>query len=177
MYLDAGHAGWLGWPANLTPAAQLFSQLYTSANHPEFLRGLATNVANFNALNAVSPDSITQGNPNYDEMHYINVSFLLLVFMLLPTSYYFVRPLLPHLKVPASPLTSLLIKVDPAYRISGSSGVTGATLKVLASVLILPPALVPASLIRSFGSSPVVNVMAPPTPLPLALTRIVLFRK
>ncbi|KAL9715274.1 Beta-glucosidase cel3A [Leucoagaricus gongylophorus] len=72
MYLDAGHAGWLGWPANLTPAAQLFSQLYTSADRPEFLRGLATNVANYNAINAVSPDPITQGNSNYDEMHYIN---------------------------------------------------------------------------------------------------------
>ncbi|KXN92187.1 Exoglucanase 3 [Leucoagaricus sp. SymC.cos] len=72
MYLDAGHAGWLGWPANLTPAAQLFSQLYNDAGKPQFLRGLATNVANYNALNAASPDPITQGNSNYDETHYIN---------------------------------------------------------------------------------------------------------
>jgi len=151
MYLDAGHAGWLGWPANLTPAAQLFSQLYASASQPEFLRGLATNVANYNALNAASPDPITQGNPNYDEMHYINVNFLLLVFMLLPTSYCFVRPLLPHFLAPASLLTSLLIKVDLAHRILGNSGVTGATLKVLALVPILQPALVPTSLILSFG--------------------------
>jgi len=177
MYLDAGHAGWLGWPANLTPAAQLFSQLYASASRPEFLRGLATNVANFNALNAASPDPITQGNSNYDEMHYINVNLLFLVFMLEATSYYFVRPLLPYLQAPASPLTSLLIKVDLAYRILGNSGVTGATLKVLALVPILPPALVPVSLIQLFGSSPVVNVMVPPTPLPLALIHIALFRK
>ncbi|TFK38683.1 cellobiohydrolase II-I [Crucibulum laeve] len=72
MYLDAGHAGWLGWPANLTPAAQLFAQLYKDAGSPQFVRGLATNVANFNALSASSPDPITQGNSNYDEIHYIN---------------------------------------------------------------------------------------------------------
>ncbi|KAF9566315.1 cellobiohydrolase II [Agrocybe pediades] len=72
MYLDAGHAGWLGWPANLTPAAQLFSNLYKSAGSPQFVRGLATNVANYNALSAATPDKVTQGNPNYDEIHYIN---------------------------------------------------------------------------------------------------------
>ncbi|KAG5654138.1 Beta-glucosidase cel3A [Sphagnurus paluster] len=72
MYLDAGHAGWLGWSANLTPAAQLFSQLYKDAGSPAYLRGLATNVANYNALSAGSPDPITQGNSNYDEIHYIN---------------------------------------------------------------------------------------------------------
>ncbi|KAF9024347.1 cellulase CEL6B [Hymenopellis radicata] len=64
MYLDAGHAGWLGWPANLAPAAQLFNQLYVSAGSPQFVRGLATDCA--------SPDPITQGDPNYDEIHYIN---------------------------------------------------------------------------------------------------------
>lgn len=55
MYLDAGHAGWLGWPANLTPAAQLFAQLYKDAGSPPFVRGLATNVANYNALCKISP--------------------------------------------------------------------------------------------------------------------------
>ncbi|THV07801.1 cellulase CEL6B [Dendrothele bispora CBS 962.96] len=71
QYLDAGHAGWLGWPANLSPAAQLFNNLYTAAGSPKFVRGLATNVANYNALRAASPDPITQGNNNYDEIHYI----------------------------------------------------------------------------------------------------------
>ncbi|KAI0782761.1 cellobiohydrolase II [Abortiporus biennis] len=71
-YMDAGHAGWLGWPANLTPAAQLFAQVYKNAGSSPFIKGLATNVANYNALSAASPDPITQGNPNYDEIHYIN---------------------------------------------------------------------------------------------------------
>jgi len=71
MYLDAGHAGWLGWPANLQPAANLFTSLYKNAGSPANVRGLATNVANFNALSAASPDPITSGNPNFDEIHYI----------------------------------------------------------------------------------------------------------
>ncbi|KAJ3541305.1 hypothetical protein NM688_g6105 [Phlebia brevispora] len=42
MYIDAGHAGWLGWPANLSPAAQLFSQVWSNAGKSPFIRGLAT---------------------------------------------------------------------------------------------------------------------------------------
>ncbi|KAI0093900.1 cellobiohydrolase II [Irpex rosettiformis] len=71
-YMDAGHAGWLGWPANLTPAAQLFAKVYSDAGKSPFIKGLATNVANYNALSAATPDPITQGDPNYDEIHYIN---------------------------------------------------------------------------------------------------------
>lgn len=72
MYMDAGHAGWLGWPANLTPAAQLFAKVFSDAGKSPFIKGLATNVANYNALSAATPDPITQGNANYDEIHYIN---------------------------------------------------------------------------------------------------------
>ncbi|KAI1350192.1 1, 4-beta cellobiohydrolase [Xylaria sp. FL0043] len=73
MYLDAGHAGWLGWPANLSPAAQLFSQVYSDAGKPAALRGLATNVANYNAwqISGACP-SYTQGNSVCDESSYIN---------------------------------------------------------------------------------------------------------
>ena len=42
MYLDAGHAGWLGWPANLTPSAELFARVFRDAGSPPQLRGLAT---------------------------------------------------------------------------------------------------------------------------------------
>lgn len=73
MYIDAGHAGWLGWPANLSPAAQLFTQVWTNAGKSPFIKGLATDVANYNALSVTTPDPITQGNPNYDELLYINV--------------------------------------------------------------------------------------------------------
>lgn len=74
MYLDAGHAGWLGWDANLGPAATLFAQIYKAGGSSPQVKGLATNVANYNALNAATPDPITSGDKNYDEQHYVNVS-------------------------------------------------------------------------------------------------------
>lgn len=42
QYMDAGHAGWLGWPANIQPAATLFAEMFKSANSSPFVRGLAT---------------------------------------------------------------------------------------------------------------------------------------
>ncbi|KAL2175913.1 glycoside hydrolase family 6 protein [Thermothelomyces heterothallicus CBS 202.75] len=71
MYLDAGHAGWLGWPANIQPAADLFAGIYNDAGKPAAVRGLATNVANYNAWSIASAPSYTSPNPNYDEKHYI----------------------------------------------------------------------------------------------------------
>ncbi|KAF9869865.1 hypothetical protein CkaCkLH20_12664 [Colletotrichum karsti] len=71
MYLDGGHAGWLGWQANLSPAAQMYAKVFKDAGSPKALRGLVTNVANYNAWSVSSPAPYTQGNSNYDEKHYI----------------------------------------------------------------------------------------------------------
>jgi cellulose 1,4-beta-cellobiosidase len=67
-----GHAGWLGWPANLSPAAQLYAQVYNNASQPASLRGLATNVANYNGWSLSSCPSYTSGDSNCDEKKYIN---------------------------------------------------------------------------------------------------------
>jgi cellulose 1,4-beta-cellobiosidase len=72
MYLDAGHAGWLGWPANLSPAAELFAEVYKNASSPASLRGLATNVANYNAWSISTAPLYTAGDSNYDEQLYVN---------------------------------------------------------------------------------------------------------
>ncbi|EMR88865.1 putative cellobiohydrolase ii protein [Botrytis cinerea BcDW1] len=72
MYLDAGHAGWLGWPANIGPAAQLFGQIYKAAGSPAAVRGLATNVANYNAWTSTTCPSYTSGDSNCNEKLYIN---------------------------------------------------------------------------------------------------------
>lgn len=72
MYLDAGHAGWLGWPANQDPAAQLFANVYKNASSPRAVRGLATNVANYNGWNITTAPSYTQGNAVYNEKLYIH---------------------------------------------------------------------------------------------------------
>ncbi|TID22342.1 exoglucanase 2 [Venturia nashicola] len=49
MYLDGAHVGWLAWPANLDPAADYFGLIYDKAGKPSKVRGLVTNVANYNA--------------------------------------------------------------------------------------------------------------------------------
>lgn len=72
MYMDAGHAGWLGWSANIQPAANLFSEIYNSAGKPASVRGLATNVANYNAWSVTTCASYTQGDANCDEKRYVN---------------------------------------------------------------------------------------------------------
>lgn len=70
--MDAGHGGWLGWPANIGPAATLFSSIYQAAGSPSQVRGLATNVANYNAWSIGTCPSYTQGDSNCDEQKYIN---------------------------------------------------------------------------------------------------------
>ncbi|KAF1985799.1 glycoside hydrolase family 6 protein [Aulographum hederae CBS 113979] len=72
MYLDAGHAGWLGWPANLQPAADIYAKVYKDAGSPKAVRGLATNVANYNAFEAATCPSYAESNQNCDEKKYIN---------------------------------------------------------------------------------------------------------
>lgn len=72
MYLDAAHAGWLGWPANLQPAADLFASVYKNASSRKAVRSLATNVANYNAWSIDTCPSYIGGNPNCDESKYVN---------------------------------------------------------------------------------------------------------
>lgn len=42
MYMDGGHGGWLGWPANIGPAATLYTQMWTQAGKPSQLRGVCS---------------------------------------------------------------------------------------------------------------------------------------
>lgn len=71
MYLDGGHAGWLGWDANIGPAAKLYARVYKSAGSPRGVRGIVTNVSNYNAYKSTTCASYTQGNKNCDEDKFI----------------------------------------------------------------------------------------------------------
>jgi cellulose 1,4-beta-cellobiosidase len=72
MYLDGGHGGWLGWSANIDPAATMYAQVFKDAGSPSQLRGLAVNVANYNAWTIGTCPSYTQPNTNCDEKRYVN---------------------------------------------------------------------------------------------------------
>lgn len=71
MYLDAGHSGWLGWPDNIGPAAELYAGVVEEAGSPPSVRGLALNVANYNAWTLESPPPYVETNPNYDEKKFV----------------------------------------------------------------------------------------------------------
>lgn len=71
MYLDAGHGGWLGWPAMaLQPTYS--NGLYVDAGKPAAVRGLATNFSNYNGWSVSTCASYTTPNANCDEKRYIN---------------------------------------------------------------------------------------------------------
>lgn len=71
MYMDGGHAGWLGWDANIGPAAQLFAEVYKAAGSPRGVRGIVTNVSNYNAYRIGTCPAITSPNANCDEERFI----------------------------------------------------------------------------------------------------------
>ncbi|CUA71458.1 hypothetical protein RSOLAG22IIIB_09573 [Rhizoctonia solani] len=68
IYLDGGHGGWLGWPANLAPTAAVLGEILNNAkthNANATVRGLGTNVSNYNGLG-------NQEQQGRDELKYIN---------------------------------------------------------------------------------------------------------
>jgi cellulose 1,4-beta-cellobiosidase len=71
MYLDAAHAGWLGWSTNTTKIATIFKDVLTAAGGVNKVRGFATNVANYNVLHEVPELFDYQGNPCHDELTYV----------------------------------------------------------------------------------------------------------
>ncbi|RPA92596.1 cellulase [Choiromyces venosus 120613-1] len=63
-YIDASHGGWLGWDDNLLPSAKLFAKVLelasgNSTTKPK-VRGLATNVSNYNAYIANPRENFTE---------------------------------------------------------------------------------------------------------------------
>lgn len=71
LYLDAAHAGWLGWNGNRTKIAQIFKDVLTRAGGADKIRGFATNVSIFNTLSAAEGKKLGPANPCPDELSYI----------------------------------------------------------------------------------------------------------
>lgn len=71
LYIDAAHAGWLGWPDNTAKIATIFDQVLTAAGGADKIRGFATNVANYTVLDAATELFDYQGNPCHDEATYV----------------------------------------------------------------------------------------------------------
>jgi cellulose 1,4-beta-cellobiosidase len=70
LYLDAAHAGWLGWDGNRTKMARVFADVFALAGGEGNVRGFATNVSNYNSLDGREGTQIEPSDPCPDELSY-----------------------------------------------------------------------------------------------------------
>ncbi|KAI6357808.1 hypothetical protein MCOR25_007559 [Pyricularia grisea] len=71
LYLDAAHGGWLGWDDNLAPTAKEFAKVVGMAGGNSTVRGVVTNVSNYNPFIMPEPlEPYTEWSNSYDESHY-----------------------------------------------------------------------------------------------------------
>lgn len=47
LYIDAAHAGWLGWPRNLAKSVPIYKEILAMAGGSDRIRGFATDVSNY----------------------------------------------------------------------------------------------------------------------------------
>lgn len=171
QYLDAGHAGWLGWPANMEPAAKLFADLYKDAGKPASVRGLATNVANYNSWSLTTAPGYTTPNPNFDEKRYVTAFRPLLEAQGFPAQFITVSLPLPHDTQSTLTPRCRTRAVPASSPRARSSGATGATPSAPASDPAPPPTRASPSRTPLSGSSPVASATAPATRRLPATTR------
>lgn len=71
LYLDAAHAGWLGWDANRAKVAEIYKDILTAAGGVDRIRGFATNVSNYNVVKGDDGKRMEPSNPCPDETTYV----------------------------------------------------------------------------------------------------------
>jgi len=71
IYIDAAHAGWLGWGNNTQKIASIFKDVLTQAGGVDKVRGFATNVSNYNTVSGKDGKKLGPQNPSPDEQAYI----------------------------------------------------------------------------------------------------------
>ncbi len=71
VYLDAAHAGWIGWNDNRSRMARVFKTVLDMAGGVNLIRGFATNVANFNTVSDDDGKKLDRSNPCPDEESYV----------------------------------------------------------------------------------------------------------
>lgn len=72
IYLDAAHAGWIGWNDNRSRMARIFKRVLDMAGGAHLIRGFATNVSNFNTLSDADGKKMDRSNPCPDEHSYVH---------------------------------------------------------------------------------------------------------
>jgi cellulose 1,4-beta-cellobiosidase len=72
IYLDAAHAGWLGWDNNRSRIVNIFKHVLLMAGGTNKIRGFATNVSNFNTLTGRDGKKLEPSDPCPDEVTYVH---------------------------------------------------------------------------------------------------------
>jgi cellulose 1,4-beta-cellobiosidase len=71
LYLDAAHAGWLGWPKNLGRSVAMYKEVLTMAGGADRIRGFALNVSNYDPVkDTTNPKRQLEAAPD-DELGYV----------------------------------------------------------------------------------------------------------
>jgi cellulose 1,4-beta-cellobiosidase len=71
LYLDAAHAGWLGWKRNRDKIAAIYRDVLADAGGNDRIRGFATNVSNYDALRGGDLARLEPSDPCPDELTYV----------------------------------------------------------------------------------------------------------
>ncbi|HLK37858.1 MAG TPA: glycoside hydrolase family 6 protein [Polyangiaceae bacterium] len=71
LYLDAAHAGWLGWGSNRRKIARIFRDVLDAAGGVDLVRGFATNVSNYDSLHDGDIARLEPSDPCHDEIGYV----------------------------------------------------------------------------------------------------------
>jgi cellulose 1,4-beta-cellobiosidase len=70
IYMDAAHAGWLGWPKNLPKAVTVFKEVLATAGGADRIRGFALNVSNYDPVKEPKAQKSGPDDPSQDELGY-----------------------------------------------------------------------------------------------------------
>jgi cellulose 1,4-beta-cellobiosidase len=71
LYLDAAHAGWLGWSGNRMKIVKLYEEVLKDAGGADKIRGFATNVSNYDSLKGGDLGKLQPSDPCPDELTYV----------------------------------------------------------------------------------------------------------
>ena len=71
VYVDAAHAGWLGWIGNRYGFAEVMKEVVDMAGGPDRIRGYATNTSNYNAIVGEWGKKLEPTNPCGNEYEYV----------------------------------------------------------------------------------------------------------
>jgi cellulose 1,4-beta-cellobiosidase len=71
IYLDAAHAGWLGWDHHRESLIKVYKKVLKQAGGYDMIRGFATNVSNYTHLYNRDGMAMESSDPCYNEMIYV----------------------------------------------------------------------------------------------------------